>query len=282
MTTRASRRCAARSSTCRAPTSGRWRRPRPSPCDGLILDLEDAVAPDAKPAAREAACAAVASGDYGRRELTIRVNGVDTEWHADDLAAAAAAGPDAVVVPKVEQRRRRSARWSTALERRGRPGPHHALGDGRDAGRDAQRRGDRRPPPSGSRVLVMGTNDLAKELYAEHVPGRQPAAARPRPRPARRPRRRHGDPRRRLQRREGHRRLPRRVPAGPRDGLRRQDPDPPRPGRGRQRGVRAQRAGRRGRPRHPRGLGGRRRARAWSPTTAGWSRTCTSSPPAAR
>ena len=71
------------------------------PCDGLILDLEDAVAPDAKPAARDAACAAAASGDYGQRELTIRINGADTEWHADDLAAACAAGPDAIVVPKV-------------------------------------------------------------------------------------------------------------------------------------------------------------------------------------
>ena len=70
-------------------------------CDGLILDLEDAVAPDAKPAAREAACAAAASGDYGQREITIRVNGIGTEWHDADLAAAASAGPDAVVVPKV-------------------------------------------------------------------------------------------------------------------------------------------------------------------------------------
>ena len=66
------------------------------PCDGLILDLEDAVAPDAKPAAREAACAAAASGEYGRRELTIRVNGDDTQWHEDELAAACAAGPDGI------------------------------------------------------------------------------------------------------------------------------------------------------------------------------------------
>ena len=75
-------------------------------------------------------------------------------------------------------------------------------------------------------VLVMGTNDLAKELYAEHVPGRQPLltglglallAARATG---------HGDPRRRLQRRAGRRRLPGRVPAGSRDGLRRQDADP--------------------------------------------------------
>ena len=69
--------------------------------DAIIFDLEDAVAPDAKPAAREAACAAVQSGEYGRRELIIRVNGIGTEWHDDDIAAAAAAGPDVVVVPKV-------------------------------------------------------------------------------------------------------------------------------------------------------------------------------------
>ena len=69
------------------------------PCDALILDLEDAVAPDAKVAAREAACAAATSGDYGRREIVIRVNGADTQWHADDLAAVCAAGPDAILVP---------------------------------------------------------------------------------------------------------------------------------------------------------------------------------------
>src|SRR5215217_1807584 len=71
------------------------------PVDALILDLEDAVAPDAKDSAREKACAAVRSGDYGRRELTIRVNGLGSQWHDADLAAASAAGPDAVVVPKV-------------------------------------------------------------------------------------------------------------------------------------------------------------------------------------
>ena len=71
------------------------------PVDALILDLEDAVAPDAKEVARENACAAAQSGDYGRRELTIRVNGIGSQWHDADLAAAAAAGPDAIVVPKV-------------------------------------------------------------------------------------------------------------------------------------------------------------------------------------
>ena len=71
------------------------------PADALILDLEDAVAPDAKAQARENAAAAVLSGEYGAKELTIRVNGADTEWHLDDLKAAAKAGPDAIVVPKV-------------------------------------------------------------------------------------------------------------------------------------------------------------------------------------
>ena len=69
--------------------------------DALILDLEDAVAPDSKPEARDRVCAAVQSGEYGHRELAIRVNGIGTQWHDDDIAAAAAAGPDAVLVPKV-------------------------------------------------------------------------------------------------------------------------------------------------------------------------------------
>src|SRR5262252_9490285 len=74
---------------------------RTLPADALILDLEDAVAPDAKVDARARVCAAACSDGYGSREIAIRVNGLDTPWHADDLAAAAAAGPDAVLVPKV-------------------------------------------------------------------------------------------------------------------------------------------------------------------------------------
>ena len=250
---------------------------------GVIFDLEDAVAPDAKPAAREAACAAAASGDYGRRTLTIRVNGIGTEWHDADLAAAAQAGPDAVVVPKVNSADE-VGRLVDALEKAG--APDHtmlwamietpvAILDVLSIARASER----------LTCLVMGTNDLVKELYAEHVPGPRADPAEPAHRPARRPRGRHRDPRRRLQRREGHRRLPRRVRAGPADGLRRQDPHPPRPGRRRQRRVRPVRAGRRGRPRPDRGLRGRParsgEAPASSPTTAGWSRRCTSSPPGA-
>ncbi|MEQ8824067.1 MAG: CoA ester lyase [Filomicrobium sp.] len=71
------------------------------PADALILDLEDAVAPDAKIEAREKVCAAVRSGGYGKRELIIRVNALETPWGADDLKAASEAGPDAILVPKV-------------------------------------------------------------------------------------------------------------------------------------------------------------------------------------
>ena len=70
-------------------------------CDVVILDLEDAVAPDAKDAARANAVAAIAAGGFGPREVVIRVNGLDTPWGEADLAAAAKARPDAVLVPKI-------------------------------------------------------------------------------------------------------------------------------------------------------------------------------------
>jgi citrate lyase subunit beta/citryl-CoA lyase len=71
--------------------------------DALILDLEDSVAPEAKADARARVAAAVKAQGYGRRELVIRINGLDTPWGADDMAAAAAAGPDAILVPKVSR-----------------------------------------------------------------------------------------------------------------------------------------------------------------------------------
>ena len=74
---------------------------RTLPADALILDLEDSVAPDAKPQARDNVCAAVRSQDYGSRELVIRVNGLETPWGTEDLFKAAAAGPDAILIPKV-------------------------------------------------------------------------------------------------------------------------------------------------------------------------------------
>ena len=71
------------------------------PCDVVILDLEDAVAPDAKAEARALAVSAVQTGGYGARELVIRANGLDTPWGRDDLAAIAAVRPDAVLIPKI-------------------------------------------------------------------------------------------------------------------------------------------------------------------------------------
>ena len=72
------------------------------PADGLIFDLEDAVLPEAKPAARKAIIERVAAGGFGHREIVIRINGFDTEWGADDVLAAATSGADAVLLPKVE------------------------------------------------------------------------------------------------------------------------------------------------------------------------------------
>ncbi|HEU5472131.1 MAG TPA: CoA ester lyase [Actinophytocola sp.] len=145
---------------------------RTLPADALILDLEDAVAPDAKADARERVCAAVAAGSYGRREVAIRVNGLDTPWHADDLRAAAAVGPDAVLVPKVN-----SASEVHAIERALR-----AAGAGEDTAIWAMLETpvamlnayDIARESARLTVLVMGTNDLANELHAEHVPGRAP------------------------------------------------------------------------------------------------------------
>src|ERR1700742_127481 len=69
--------------------------------DGVILDLEDAVAPDAKEAARAQVVQAVQGGGFGHREVLIRTNAIDTPWFAADLDAAVAARPDGVLVPKV-------------------------------------------------------------------------------------------------------------------------------------------------------------------------------------
>jgi citrate lyase subunit beta/citryl-CoA lyase len=148
------------------------------PCDGLILDLEDAVAPDAKPSARDAACAAAASGDYGNREVTIRVNGADTEWHQDDLEAACQAGPDAIVVPKVNSADA-VLQLVEAMESNGAP-EHTKLWAMVETPYAMLHAEEIAAASERLTVLVMGTNDLVKELYAEHVPGRRtPTASSP-------------------------------------------------------------------------------------------------------
>jgi citrate lyase subunit beta / citryl-CoA lyase len=147
--------------------------------DGVILDLEDSVAPDAKVAARAQVAAAVKAGGFGSREVVIRVNGIDTPWHADDLAAAAHAAPDAILVPKVQS--------PDTLELIGR----RLM----DMGTDHKSRvwamietplaifnilaiaAEARDSESRLAVLVMGTNDLAKDTRAHLVPGRAPMLA---------------------------------------------------------------------------------------------------------
>jgi citrate lyase subunit beta/citryl-CoA lyase len=140
--------------------------------DAIIFDLEDATAPDAKVDARGRVCAAVASGEYGNRELTIRVNGLDTSWHADDIRAAAEAGPAAVVVPKVGSVADVAA-IEKGLEAAGAP-DHTAIWAMVETPVAMLHAEEIAAASERLTVLVMGTNDLAKELHAEHVPGRQP------------------------------------------------------------------------------------------------------------
>ena len=141
------------------------------PSDALIFDLEDAVSPDSKPDARRNAVAAATSGEYGQREITIRCNALSTQWGADDVTAAATAGVSAVVIPKVNSVQDVDD-VSAALDKAGAPSSlmiwamietPTAIFDVRAIA--AHRR---------VATLVMGTNDLAKELRATQIPGRAP------------------------------------------------------------------------------------------------------------
>ena len=140
------------------------------PVDALILDLEDAVAPDAKEVARENACAAAKSGDYGRRELTIRVNAIGSQWHDADLAAAAAAGPDAIVVPKVGSADEVRS-LVAAMEAAGAPA-HTRLWAMVETPGAVLHAEEIAIASDRLACLVLGTNDLYKELGATFVPGR--------------------------------------------------------------------------------------------------------------
>lgn len=140
--------------------------------DGLILDLEDAVAPDAKVAARERVVAAVQAGGWGPREILVRANAADTPWGADDLAALAGSGADGIVLSKVERPETVKAA-EAALVAGGAPEslklwcmvetPLGVLNSAAVAGSSARLAG-----------LILGTSDLAKDLRAAHEPGRQP------------------------------------------------------------------------------------------------------------
>jgi citrate lyase subunit beta/citryl-CoA lyase len=149
---------------------------RTLPADGVILDLEDAVAPDAKVAARDQVAAAVKQGGFGSREVFIRVNGIDTPWHSEDVTAAARAAPDAILVPKISSpdqleilgqrlfdlKTDRKTRVWAMIET---PAAILNIEDIARAVKDSETR---------FAGLVLGTNDLAKETSARLVPGRAP------------------------------------------------------------------------------------------------------------
>jgi citrate lyase subunit beta / citryl-CoA lyase len=144
------------------------------PADALILDLEDAVAPDAKATARTQVRDAVAEDRYGRREVAVRVNGLDTDWFADDLAAVAAAGPDAVLVPKVSSAEDVAAIEQALVEAEVPEATSlWAMLETPAAVLRAEAICAASPRLT---VLVMGTNDLAKELQVPHVAYRAPLA----------------------------------------------------------------------------------------------------------
>ena len=145
---------------------------RSLPADGLIFDLEDAVAPDSKPAARDLVLDALAQGGYGGREILLRVNGPATAWGRDDLAAAARSGAHGVLRPKVESAAQ-VKEAEAVLAEAGAPDdqaiwcmmetPKGILRAEEIAGASPRLGG-----------LVMGTSDLAKDLHAAHTRMRLP------------------------------------------------------------------------------------------------------------
>ncbi|MDF2639669.1 MAG: citrate lyase subunit beta [Novosphingobium lindaniclasticum] len=145
---------------------------RTLPCDMVVLDLEDAVAPEAKAEARAAAIAAVAEGGFGHREVAIRTNGIDTEWGAADLAAVAASQADAVLVPKVNSPED-IARYDAALS------PAHDRMQLWTMIETCESVGNLPRLAATARTTrlslwIIGTNDLAKEMRAQLTPCRTP------------------------------------------------------------------------------------------------------------
>ena len=140
--------------------------------DGLILDLEDAVAPDAKQAARHQIGAAVKAGGYGHRELIVRVNGLTTAWGHDDLAAACGFAVDAVLLPKVENAE--TVHQAEAFMNNAGAPPAMSIWCMMETPLGMLHAEE--IAAAGGRLggLVMGTSDLAADLYAAHTRDRLP------------------------------------------------------------------------------------------------------------
>lgn len=149
---------------------------RTLPVDGVILDLEDSVAPEAKEAARDQVVKTAQAGGFGKRELFIRTNAIDTPWFADDFTAAAHANCDAVIVPKVSTPHQVEMLGQRLLDMHA-PSRIHiwimietalAIFNApmlAATARDSETR---------LAGFIMGTNDLARETRARIVPGRAP------------------------------------------------------------------------------------------------------------
>ncbi len=136
-------------------------------CDALIFDLEDAVAPDQKVAARDQLRQALLVGRYGHRERIVRVNALETPWGADDLAMLADVRIDAVLLPKIES----PAQVDAAVARLGAQWPVWVMTETPRGVLAAAQILERCPRIE---VMVMGTSDLVTELRARHTPDRQP------------------------------------------------------------------------------------------------------------
>jgi citrate lyase subunit beta / citryl-CoA lyase len=148
---------------------------RTLPADALILDLEDAVAPDAKELARSQVCAAVEARGFGKREIIIRINALSTPWGEADLAAATAAKPDAILVPKISAPKDLHAVEEHLLR-------HHAersIAVWAMVETPVAILNISAIAAAGGRLscFVMGTNDLVKEIRGNHTPDRANLAA---------------------------------------------------------------------------------------------------------
>lgn len=141
-------------------------------CDGLIMDLEDSVAPEAKDAARKGVAKALGEGGYGQRELLVRINALDTQWAQEDLRMASDMGADGVVIPKVDDAEGILLAESF-LERYNAPTRLRlwAMMETPKAILRAEAIAFSSPRLEG---LIMGTSDLAKDLHCLHTPQRLP------------------------------------------------------------------------------------------------------------
>lgn len=142
------------------------------PVDAVILDLEDAVAPEKKAEARNAAAAAVRAGGFGPREVAVRINGLETPWGEEDLRAIAPTGPDAILAPKINAAAQLEE-LDAFLQRAGAP-ERTRIWAMMETPRGALHAESIAAATPRLDVFIMGTNDLAKDLGAAQTPDRQP------------------------------------------------------------------------------------------------------------